>query len=326
MSSPHVAGAVALLLQALPRTPSQAVRDILQNAALPAVWWGNPALGLLDNTHRQGAGMLQIDKAILNTTRVSPGKLSLGDSSAGPVTQSLTISNQGTSTMTYDLATVPALSTGPNAFAPAFLAGFANVTFSRSSVTVPAGASATVSVTITANPGLPDDSLFGGYIVVTPKPGGEAIHVPYAGLKGNYQSIQVLTPTPNGFPWLAKLSGTNLVNRPSGASYTLQGGDIPYFLIHLDHQARSMKMEVFDANTGRAWHFADKESYLPRNSTSTGFFALTWDGHTVNGTRTNVVPNGKYIVQLSVLKALGDESNPADVETWTSPVITLARP
>lgn len=262
----------------------------------------------------------------MNTTRVSPGKLSLGDSSAGPVTQSLTISNQGTSTMTYDLGTVPALSTGPNAFSPTFLTGFANVAFSKSSVTVPAGASATVSVTITANPALPDDSLFGGYVVVSPKAGGEAIHVPYDGLKGNYESITVLTPTDNGFPWLAKLAGGKLYSQPSGASYTLQSGDVPYFLIHLDHQARSMKMEVFDANTGRAWHFADNESYLPRNSTSTGFFEFTWDGTTVNGNRTNVVPNGQYVVRVTVVKALGDDSNPADVETWTSPVITLARP
>ena len=326
MSSPHVAGAVALLLQAYPQTPSQAVRDILQNAALPAVWWGNPALGLLDNTHRQGAGMLQIDKAVLNTTRVSPGKLSLGDSSAGPVTQSLTISNQGRGTMTYDLSSVPALSTGPNAFVPAFYGGSAIVTFSRSSVTVPAATSATVTVTITANPGLPDDSLFGGYIVVSPGANGEAIHVPYAGLKGNYESIPVLTPTPNGFPWLAKLANGNLYSQPSGASYTLQNGDLPYFVFHLDHQARWLKMEVFDANTGRAWHFAGNENYLPRNSTSTAFFTFTWDGTTVNGNHTNVVPNGQYVVRLSVLKALGDDSNPADVETWTSPVITLARP
>lgn len=326
MSSPHVAGAVALLLQAQPHTPSQAVRDILQNAALPAVWWGNPGLGFLDNTHRQGAGMLQIDKAVLNKTRVSPGKLSLGDSSAGPVIQSLTISNQGTATMTYDLGTVPALSTGPNAFAPEFDTGFAGVTFSKPSVTIPAGASATVNVTITANSGLADDSLFGGYVVVSPRAGGEAIHIPYAGLKGNYQSIPVLTPTPYGFPWLAQVSDANLVNRPSGASYTLKDGDIPYFVIHLDHQARSLKMEVFDAKTGRAWHFLDNESYLPRNSTSTGFFTFTWDGTTFNGNHANVVPNGQYIVTLTVLKALGDDSNPADVEIWTSPVITLARP
>jgi hypothetical protein len=29
---------------------------------------------------------------------------------------------------------------------------------------------------------------------------------------------------------------------------------------------------------------------------------------------------------VSVLKALGDENNPADWETWTSPVVTLDRP
>ena len=37
-------------------------------------------------------------------------------------------------------------------------------------------------------------------------------------------------------------------------------------------------------------------------------------------------PNGVYTVKVSVLKALGDQSNPAHWETWTSPVITLARP
>jgi hypothetical protein len=39
-----------------------------------------------------------------------------------------------------------------------------------------------------------------------------------------------------------------------------------------------------------------------------------------------VVPNGDYIMKLSVLKALGDASNPAHWETWTSPWFTVARP
>jgi subtilisin family serine protease len=38
MASPHVAGAAALLLEAKPNTPSQAVRGILQNSADPAFW------------------------------------------------------------------------------------------------------------------------------------------------------------------------------------------------------------------------------------------------------------------------------------------------
>ena len=33
-----------------------------------------------------------------------------------------------------------------------------------------------------------------------------------------------------------------------------------------------------------------------------------------------------YVVTVSVLKALGDENNPAHWETWTSAKITIARP
>jgi archaellum component FlaF (FlaF/FlaG flagellin family) len=85
-------------------------------------------------------------------------------------------------------------------------------------------------------------------------------------------------------------------------------------------------MEVFDAKTGKAWHRALQDSYLPRSSTSTSFFAFTWDGQTVNGKQTNVVPNGQYVITVTVLKALGNEATPGDTETWISPVITLARP
>jgi len=37
-------------------------------------------------------------------------------------------------------------------------------------------------------------------------------------------------------------------------------------------------------------------------------------------------PTGQYLVKVSALKAMGDESNPAHWETWTSSVITIARP
>ncbi len=87
MASPHVAGAVALLLQAKPNLSAQAVRGILQNSADPKMWWGNPGLGFLDNVNRQGAGMLDIDDAILATTKITPAKISAGEGEAGPYTQ-----------------------------------------------------------------------------------------------------------------------------------------------------------------------------------------------------------------------------------------------
>ena len=73
------------------------------------------------------------------------------------------------------------------------------------------------------------------------------------------------------------------------------------------------------------------DEYVGRNSTPGGFFSFTWDGKTFsgkgkNGSQWYTVPNGQYVVKVSVLKALGDENNPAHWETWTSNVITIARP
>jgi minor extracellular serine protease Vpr len=327
MASPHVAGTVALLLQAAPNTSVQSVRSILQNSASPKVWGGNPALGFLDNVHRQGAGMVQIDKAILATTRVNPGKLSLGESAGGPSTQTLTITNTGSGTVTYALSSVNALSTGANTFTPSFSTSNAAVSFSAPSVTVGPGASASFTATITGPTG-PANGVYGGYLVATPDNGSSAVRVPFAGYIGDYQARQVLVPTASGFPWLARrVSATSYSNRPAGETYTMVDAlNIPYFAVHLDHQSRRVRFELVDAVSGKSWHRISEDEYVGRNSTATGFFAFAFDGTTTAGSKTYTVPNGQYVAKLSVLKALGDAANPAHWETWTSPVITIARP
>jgi minor extracellular serine protease Vpr len=326
MSSPHVAGAVALLLQARPHTPPALVRTLLQNTAEPKPWAGNPALGFLDNVHRQGAGMLRIADAIGATVKAEPSKLALGESEAGPAVRTVTVTNEGKAAVTYTLSQTPALATGPNTFTPTFLAGFANVAFSVPTLTIAAGGTATFDVTVTPNPALQDGSLYGGYLLLTPQADAPTLRIPYAGFKGDYQGIQVLKPTASNFPWLAKYDGATFFNQTAGATYTMAGLDIPRILVHFDHQLRSYKVEVFDADTGKAWHRAFSQEWVGRNTTASGFFTLSWDGTTTNGKQAQTVPNGRYILKLSVVKALGDESNPAHVETWTSPVVTLARP
>jgi hypothetical protein len=87
-------------------------------------------------------------------------------------------------------------------------------------------------------------------------------------------------------------------------------------------------MEVFDAATNKSVNFADDEKFVVRNSAANTFFAFAWDGTTFrrpNG-RVKDVPNGTYRIDLTVLKALGDPRNPAHLETWSSPNITIARP
>jgi minor extracellular serine protease Vpr len=338
MSSPHVAGAAALFLQARPRVKAADVRTYFQNTAVPALWQGNPGLGYLDQVSRQGAGMLQIDKAILTTAIVEPSKLALGESQAGPSTKTLKITNSGKKPVTYTFSSVNALSVGKT-FTPTAYGSNASVAFSAASITVKAGKSADVKVTITPATG-PDKAQYGGYIVLTGSD-GSVLRVPFAGFIGDYQSIQAITPTAYGFPWLALSYGGSFygpVTGPADWTYTMVGEDVPYLLIHFDHQVTRLAVEVYDAATGKAvdheFKYAFVENYLPRNSTSTGFFAFAWDGTLIEYeddeegevVHTMTVPNGQYILVVKALKALGDHRNPADWETWTSPIVEIARP
>jgi subtilisin family serine protease len=326
MAAPHVAGAAALLLQAHPRTPAQAMRGILQSSADPIVWWGNPGLGFLDDVHRQGAGLLDIDDAILATTTVKPATLALGESELGPATRTLTIENHSTMPVTYVLTSVNALSTG-GVMMPSFFTSNAVVTYSVPSVAVPAHGKAWVDVTITPASG-PEHGQYGGYLVLTPQGGGPVYRVPFAGFVGDYQAIPALTSGGYEFPWLAWLDGGGYyqLSDPSDWTYTMVGTDLPYLLVHLDHQVEQMKVEVFHAVTHKSWHLMYRESHLPRNSTATSFFAFPFDGTTTAGKKTYTVPDGSYSLRLSVLKALGDPANPMHWETWTSPTFVIDRP
>jgi subtilisin family serine protease len=346
MAAPHVAGAAALYLQAHPGASPAAVQTAFMNTAKPGNWSGRPALGFLDLTYRQGAGLLQVANAISATTSATPTKISLGEGTGG--TRTLSIRNDASTPVTYNLSDIDVVSTDPGTFAPlGFEIGANSVTFSPAQVTVPAGGSANVTVTIAADPTLPNDGLYDGYLTLTPVGGGQVLSVPWVGFKGDYQSIQILTEANCGLPALFQVkSGANDACLGSGlqriggggATYTLQGSDVPILLYHFNHQVRTMTIQVENADGSfvhPVFNFADKEQYLPSNSgpvvtpTATPVFEFDWDGTRGQDNGNNkrkVVPNGTYKLKLSVLKPLGDANNPADWETFTTPPITLARP
>jgi hypothetical protein len=267
--------------------------------------------------------MLQIDKAILATTKITPAKIATGESQTGPFRQKLSIENNGATDVTYDLSFENALSTG-GVITPDFWDSDASVSFSSSSVTVRAGKSVNVFATI--NPATyPEYGQYGGYILITPRDGGQVYRVPFAGFVGDYQSIQVLAPTIYDLPWLSVLYQGSFyqVTDPSDWTFTMQDGDLPYFLVHFDQQARTFRVEIFTTN-GRPMHRAYNVEYMPRNSSVTGFYAFPFDGTTFEGNKIFTVPDGEYYAVISVLKANG---NPGlDWETWTSPHFIIDRP
>lgn len=353
MSAPHVAGAVALLLEARPDTRAGDVRDLLQNSSRPKVWSGNPPLGFLEPVHRQGAGMIDILSTIESDLHVSPGKLSLGEGEGGPHPVRLTIRNDGDAAVTLAPSFVNALSStrsisqtgtanapGPNGVG--IFLGNASVAFAAPEVTVPAGGVATLDAVVTPAT-VPANAMYGGYIVMTPVGGGDVVRVPFGGFVGDYQAIQPLDGHIiqvgnqlflSGFPWLARLVGTSYQNLPDGGVFTLENGDLPYFLLHFGHHVKRLEFQVVNASNGRPVHpvFSNvlEADDIGRNATRVQFFALPWDGtrfHSAgNSDLFKVVPNGDYRVIVRALKALGDPSNPDHWQVWTSPTVTIARP
>lgn len=357
MASPHVAGAIALLLQARPSTDVDDVRDMLQNNADPALLSGFPeAYQLLEHVHRQGAGMVDVDDTIEATTLVKPGKIALGETDGAPITKTITVYNDKNADVTYDLSLpVDAFgamggmaSTGTMADELDPLWFTDGLVEMPDSVSVPAGGSTSFDVTFTFVPDVdvPDQSMFGSWITLTeqvPEPAEgeeptvpEVLRVPFAGFAGDYQSLTVLEPNPYGMPWLSYLEDEayNLIEE-DGHVFTMEDGDIPYVLAHLHHQADSLSIDLYKASNNKPVHpifrTGIEEELLPRNATSTGFFAWEWDGKRVhnNGPFSWLlknVPNGDYYFVMTVEKALGDPDNPDHIETWESPVFTVDRP
>lgn len=165
MAAPHVAGAAAILLQRQPGWTAELLKSALMGSADP-----NPAL----SSFAQGAGRLAVDEAISQTVTAAPASVSLGvlaeDTTPGEVAaHAVTYQNHGTTAVTLNLSLT---AIGPDGgAAPAGM-----FSLSSSSVTVPAGGQA--SVTLTTDIGPPVlAGLYSGRITATG--GGMEVHTPF---------------------------------------------------------------------------------------------------------------------------------------------------
>ncbi|MCL3863268.1 Fn3-like domain-containing protein [Actinotalea sp. K2] len=285
--------------------------------------------------------MLDIDDAILAEVVIAPGKLSLGETTRRPARHTLTLTSTGSQDVTYTTSFVDAVATADDPDNPGFYLGESSVRM-PGSVTVPAGGTAKVTVSIAADTEL-ELAQYGGHLVFTPEE-GDPLRVPYAGFAGDYQALPLLGDLPGlELPVLAslvecgRLIGTDCVAGGSwdiaeaGQVYTMRDGDFPTVIMHLEHPAQSITFEVYRVLPGK------RERVLPRGAVayheefvgrdSGGFSVRTWDGTRVkpNGKGRIAVPNGRYVLEVTVLNALGNVRNPDHVETWTTPVFTIDR-
>jgi minor extracellular serine protease Vpr len=335
MAAPHVSGAAALFLEAYPGTAPLTLRQILQNSADPAP--GTPSG--LESVHRQGAGMLDIDDAILADASVTPSKVTLGEGTSDSF--QLTITNNSSSSRDYTVAhqnSRVVLGTYP----PHGTANLsATVGISPNAFTLGPGASQVVNVSVAAL-GI-QGLLYGGWIRFSD--GTKSYRVPYGGFDGDYQSIRALAPGACEFPGIFKAGGettcgtgasapklTGFTRQAAGATYNVGNRpDRPVLLYHMAHQAN--RVEIRAVNAGGQEFVVAFQNLFERNPTNdltaTGFFVYTWDGKAVftnektGKSNRRSLPSGTYKLRMLVTKALAEPNNPAHIETWDSPTMNI---
>jgi hypothetical protein len=155
MATPHVAGAAAILLQQHPGWTGAQLKAALIGAASP-----NAALDAFE----QGGGRLDIDRATQQAVLAAPASLSLGIASFPHsddplITRTVRYDNAGTKPVTLSLG---ASLTGPSGSpAPA-----GSIAIAPPAITVPAGGSAEVVVTVDTSREGPD-GLYSGALTAT---------------------------------------------------------------------------------------------------------------------------------------------------------------
>jgi subtilisin family serine protease len=166
MATPHVAGAAAILAQRHPGLPAAGLKSLLMGSAKV-----HPELGV----YAQGAGRVDVARAINQTVSADPPALGFArqrwphnDDTAD--TRTVTYRNSGAGPVTLSLS---AQATGPDGKpAPA---GF--FTLGATSVTVPAGGTASVTLMADTRAGRVDGYYTGR---LTATAGGTAVTTPFA--------------------------------------------------------------------------------------------------------------------------------------------------
>ncbi|MFE1860714.1 S8 family peptidase [Streptomyces anandii] len=161
MATPHVAGAAALLKQEHPKWGHTELKAALTGSAKGGAY----------TPFQQGAGRIAVDRAIKQTVVADPVSLSFGvqawpHTDDKPVTKKLTYRNLGAKPVTLALTSTATGPKGKAAPAGMFKLG-------ATEVTVPAGGTASVDVTVDTRLGGTLDGAYSAYVTATG--GGQSV-------------------------------------------------------------------------------------------------------------------------------------------------------
>lgn len=209
MASPHVAGAVALIKQGLRKKyPEMSageltalVKNLLMSTATIHI---NPETGAFTSPRQQGAGIINVDKALKSDLYVTNNKgygsvslYNVGDQLRFDVVvhnrsneaKTLTYQTHLNTDATKDSPIGPLMSLQPRHLK----------TTERQTITVEAGESKTISITVDASEfseelltQMKNGYFLEGYVVFNDEAGQRLVNIPYVGFRGDFSSLRVV--------------------------------------------------------------------------------------------------------------------------------------
>jgi subtilisin family serine protease len=203
MSAPNVAGLLALILEHQRNlkisSNFQDLRTLVQNTATPLKRFEKE---YLDGVSAQGAGLINVWKAVNAQTKIVPSSFSLNDTVRMASRYEFTVENFGINATSYQISSVNAVTIGPfidgddaiqSRGTTMYSSDAATLSFSETSFTLQAGEKKTVSFTVTP----PTTSLrlpiYSGYIAIDSTQEEDMFYVPYAGVVGDYSTSPIFT-------------------------------------------------------------------------------------------------------------------------------------
>ncbi|TLD03478.1 uncharacterized protein PgNI_11866 [Pyricularia grisea] len=344
MATPYAAGVAALVKQQYPKLSNSQIQSILATTAQPVKFndrqktaYSGAIKDFYAPVIQQGGGLIDAYAASQTKTHLNVTNLSFNDTANRVPSTTVEISNTGTQELTYTLYHVGAASgyflntTGGaqyNLTGATGLAVYADMKIQPSSLTIAPGKTATVSVSVAADPKLPDGvSFFGGYIAINATGNGKQVDhltLPYTGFGGNLVDLPMLNKnTESTYSGSYNLNTGIVKPDEAGRVYTCDyqpTADAPcnfadglfpgMWATLVTGASRNMTISLINHKTGSTALLNDWDM------DSSGMWGKAnywyWDGSDLN---TTYVPAGDYFWRVKVLRLNGDV---ADAKAWDS--------
>jgi hypothetical protein len=353
MATPQVAAIYALVGQVRGTFDPTILGNAISTTAKANLWNdGEASYAGLAPVAQQGPGLIQAYDAAFTTTLLSVASISFNDTEHFVDSYSFAIENIGSSSVTYTVSHVPALTaytltepaSWPAYFPNPLTESAASLTFSASTVEVPAGSTANITVFPTLPAGLNASILpvYSGYIAINGT-NGNNLTVPYLGVAGCLYNATNLDPaltylttysdrflelvSPNTtftvpYPTLAAAEDPDAHTAYPAATYQLDLGArivridvVPLGGTSCNRTTNTTTTEVLGTTiAGSVYGYP--VTYLPRNYYVVPFTGLLADG--------SVVSPGQYQLVVKALRIFGDPDVTEDYITIETVPFTLA--